>query len=288
MTKKTPDNRSACALLAVLVLYNRRLEESKTFTSLFRTSPAWDERVHLFVYDNSPVPMHAPGAFDDSGMHIHYLSDTSNPGVSRAYNAGGRMARQLQKPYLLFLDQDTLFPRDALSRYFNAIESYSDSPVVAPVLFHNGRIHSPCRQMLHAHLPLRAIEPGRVSTRGKGLLNSGMCIKLDAFDRVGGFDEKIPLDFADRDFMRRYGRHFDSFFLLDMACAHGFPDKESLDAREALTRFGYYCQGAKHSIKGCADACSLASMAFLRAARLSLRYKSVRFLSLLLRSFLKS
>jgi rhamnosyltransferase len=275
-------------LLAVLVLYKEKLEESKTFTSLFNTSPTWDERVHLLVYDNSPVPMHAQGAFDDSGGHIHYLSDTSNPGVSRAYNVGARIAKQLQKHYLLLLDQDTLFPPNALSRYFNAIESYNDSPVVAPMLFCDGRIYSPCRQVLHLHLPLRAIEPGTVSARGKSLLNSGMCIRLDAFDKAGGFDEKIPLDFADHDFMKRYRTHFDSFFLLDMACAHGFSDKENLDAGKALTRFGYYCQGARHSIKGVTDAFSLAPVAFLRAARLSARFRTLRFLRLLFRTLLRN
>jgi GT2 family glycosyltransferase len=217
-------------LLSILVLYKQRLEESKTFTSLFRTSPTWDERIHLLVYDNSPVPMHAPGAFDDSGGHIHYLSDTSNPCVSSAYNVGARIARELEKPYLLLLDQDTLFPRDALSGYLNAIETHKGCPLFAPMLLCDGKIYSPCRQMLHVHLTLRAMEPGRVSARGKSLLNSGMCIKLDAFDKVGGFDEKIPLDFADHDFMRRYHTHFDSFFLLDMACAHGFSDKENLNA----------------------------------------------------------
>ncbi len=275
-------------LLAVLVLYNQKLEESKTFRSLFNTSPAWDERVHLFVYDNSPVPMHAVGDFDAPDRRIYYLSDTSNPGVSRAYNIAARRARELKKPYLLLLDQDTLFPQGGIAAYIKAIETHKDCPVFAPILSCDGKIYSPCRQVLHLNLPLRAIAPGRISARGRSLLNSGMCIRLDAFDKVGGFDERIPLDFADHDFMRRYRTHFDSFFLLDMACAHGFSDKENHDAGKAFIRFGYYCQGAKHSIKGVADAFSLAPVAFVRAARLSARFRTLRFLRLLFRTFFRN
>ncbi|MGD0488026.1 MAG: glycosyltransferase [Syntrophorhabdales bacterium] len=274
-------------ILAILVLYKQKLDQSKTFLSLFG-SLSRIEDIFLFVYDNSPIPMHDLAEFASYSTTIQYLSDKSNPGVSKAYNTGARLAQSLKKQYILLLDQDTVFPKDAISGYVEAIKAHEDCALFAPVLECDGQIFSPCWHGFNIYLPLRNVLPGRVSTKNRSLLNSGMCIRLDAFDKAGGFDEKIPLDFADHDFMKRYRTHFDSFFLLDMACEHGFSDKENLDAGKALTRFGYYCQGARHSIKGVADAFSLAPVSFLRAARLSARFRTLRFFRLLFRTFLRN
>ena len=55
-----------------------------------------------------------PGSIVDGaeldGFRIHYISDPTNPGVSKAYNVGFELARQLNKKWLLLLDQDTVFP----------------------------------------------------------------------------------------------------------------------------------------------------------------------------------
>ncbi|MGD0230770.1 MAG: glycosyltransferase [Syntrophorhabdales bacterium] len=282
------DDRTGHVLLAVLVLYKENLWQSTTFSSLFSTFPDWGKEVHLLVYDNSPVPMHSLEEFTSSCRRIRYISDTSNPGVSSAYNKGFEIARQLRKEWLLLLDQDTAFPRDALRKYFTAIKAHDDSVLFAPVLANGGKIYSPCGHILNVNFPLRRIRRGKVSTGGKSLLNSGMCVRLDAFDRVGGFDEAIPLDFADHDFMKRYRQHFDSFFLLDMVCAHNFSDKERTDIDKAFARFAFFCKGAKNSAKGVLDAFSLLPLALLRATRLTLRFRSPAFLYLFLRTFFRN
>ncbi len=115
-----------------------------------------------------------------------------------------------------------------------------------------------------------------------------MCIRLDAFEKTGGFDEGIGLDFADHDFVRRYRRHFRNFLLIDVACRHGFSDKETSDIHVSLARFGRYCEGAKRSIKSFADPFSLLPVAIARAIRLTLRFRSIRFLKLLAQTFFRN
>jgi rhamnosyltransferase len=275
-------------LLAVLVLYGDKLERTRTFSSLLGSASRWPRSVHLLVYDNSPVPMHLPDELYSLDEHIQYVSDTSNPGVSKAYNMARRIARHLGKNWLLLLDQDTVFPAGALLQYLKAIESPAGVPLLAPVLMCDGRIYSPCRNVLNANWPLGSIRPGTIRARAKSLLNSGMCIRLDAFERIGGFDENIPLDFADHDFMKRYRKHFDSFVLLDVTCAHGFSDKGAQDRSQALARFRFYCLGAKNSIKSTADALSLFVVALVRASRLSARFKDPAFVLLFFTTFFRS
>jgi GT2 family glycosyltransferase len=274
-------------LLAVLVLYKERLEESATFSSLFGASHSFNERLRLLVYDNSPAPMHAVEEPRFEGGRVAYISDISNPGVSKAYNAGAQWARRLGCSHMLLLDQDTIFPQDAILAYINAIENNFDCALFAPLLVSGGRIYSPCRSVLNVNLPLRAIDAGRTSTRGVSVLNSGMCVAVDAFEKIGGFDEAIPLDFADHDFFKRYRRHFDSFLLLDVRCEHGFSDRETQDLDKALARFRFYCRGARNAIKGLADVVPLPALAFVRAARLSLRFGSPAFLHAFFRIFFR-
>jgi rhamnosyltransferase len=272
-------------ILAVMVLYKKRVGESETLLSLAKSSSGSPEKIDIVIYDNSPMPQWRDGERHHDGFRIHYVSDPSNPGVSKAYNVGFELAREMHKKWLLLLDQDTLFPEGALAVYAAHMEKHGEAALLAPMLVCERRIYSPCRQVLNVNFPLHSIRHGWVGTKGVSVLNSGMCVRVDAFERIGGFDERIRLDFADHDFMRRYRKNFANFLLIDMACQHSFSDKETSDVDISLTRFGHYCEGAKNSIKSLADPFSLLPLALVRAVRLSLRFRSLRFLKLLVRTF---
>jgi rhamnosyltransferase len=275
-------------VLAVIVLYQKRVGESETLLSLSKSSDRKAGKIDVMIYDNSPTPQWLDDGTWRDGFCIHYTSDPSNPGVSKAYNAGFELARQLNKKWLLLLDQDTVFPEDALAMYAINVERYAEPALLAPILVCDHRIYSPCRQVMNINFPLHVIQPGWVRTKGFSVLNSGMCIRLDAFERIGGFDEKIHLDFADHDFVRRYRKHFKDFLLIDMVCQHSFSDKETSDINTSLTRFDHYCEGAKNSMKSFADPFSLLPIALVRAARLSLRFRSVQFLKVFVQALSRS
>jgi GT2 family glycosyltransferase len=272
-------------LLAVLVLYNQRLATSKSFLSLLGNPPCVDERIHLLVYDNSPIPIGLDNGFTLTKGRGEYISDIENPGVSKAFNVGAQVARRQGCTHLLFLDQDTGFPRNALSTYVAGIEAHPDCNLFAPVLLSGKKIYSPCRNVLNLNAPLHRISPGLLPTRGLTILNSGMCVSVKAFEEAGRFDESIPLDFADHDFFRRYRSKFKSFVLFDIVCEHGFADNEASDLDPAVTRFGFYCKGARNSIKRPLDAFSIPLLAAIRAIRLSARFGNARFVRLLLHTF---
>jgi rhamnosyltransferase len=271
-------------ILAVLVLYKKRASESETLLSLAKSLDGTAGKIDILIYDNSPTPQWRNDGTQRDGFRIRYMNDPSNPGVSKAYNAGFELARQLNKKWLLLLDQDTVFPQGALAMYATNIEKCAEPALLAPMLVCDRRIYSPCRQVMHVNFPLHTIRPGWVRAKGFSVLNSGMCIRLDAFEKTGGFDEKIRLDFADHDFMRRYRKHFTDFLLIDIVCQHNFSGKETSDINTSLTRFDHYCEGAKNSMKSVADPFSLLPVALVRAARLSLRFRSIRFLRVLFRA----
>lgn len=263
--------------LAVLVLYNRTLDETETFRSLASWPEKTGEKLDLLVYDNSPTSMFA-GRADLGAFRIHYVHDKENPGVSKAYNEGARLGRQLGKNWLLLLDQDTIFPEDAPIAYELAMNEHPGAVLFAPILKAGGKIYSPCRYYLKRGFHPRSIQPGLHTIRHWSVLNSGMCISLPVFEQIGGFDERIGLDFADHEFINRFRRSFDRFVVVDAVCTHGFYDVERVSVESSVKRFALFCEGARASMRGPTDRILLPIQAALRAVKLCTRFKTGRFL----------
>jgi len=238
----------------------------------------------LFIHDNSPGAQPADAVA--APFCIEYRHDPSNPGVARAYNRGAQHAREQGKKWLLLLDQDTSFPADALQRYADAVAANPGIFLFAPRLFADGVLCSPCAYTAGIGRHLRSVDAGPMRLKGRGILNSGMLIRLDVFEKAGGFDERIPLDFADHDFCRRFADRYGEAYILDMDCGHGFSDREAASLESALARFAFFCQGARNSIRSPFDWLSYPLAVLARCSVLSLRYRTFRFWPLLLRGMI--
>ena len=271
-------------VLAVLVLYRRDLAATETFASLTCALEKCGSSMELYVYDNSPTPMALAGE-QYPNWRIHYIHDPANPGVSKAYNEGFRLAQQLGKKWLLLLDQDTVFPDNALSVYCHGIAKHRDMALFAPVLMASGRVCSPCRYRFRTGFHPGSVAAGVHAFQGRAVLNSGMLVAVDAFARCSGFDERIGLDFADFAFNNRLRRFYDKFCVLPMECSHGFSGAEDAEIDAVLQRFRLYCEGGRRSIDGVSAAICLALVVLVRSLRLTFRFRSLRFLAAYLRHF---
>ncbi len=266
-----------------MVLYNIRLEESKSFRSI-REMDSGDGDLNLFVYDNS-CQLQTIKAYE--GLHISYLHDSKNSGVSKAYNEGTAHARKHQKKWVLLLDQDTSLPATLVKNYWEATEQNSEPKLFVPILkLDNGKIFSPCAYRFKRGFYLDSIEKGIHSLQKLAPVNSGMLIDIDAFFEVGGYNNEVKLDFSDFQFIERFRKRYSEFYVMDVACEQDFSDGEVSLAGQAH-RFGYYCEGARNIEKnGLMDWLQYNAVVFLRAVRLSLRYKDLRFLHVYLTTFL--
>lgn len=271
------NDRGLNDILAVVVLYRKNLATTETFTSLSRSLQRLDSRLDLLVYDNSPEA--AEALETDQQWHIHYRHDPTNPGVSKAYNEGYLLARQLGKKWLLLLDQDTCFPDESLATYCDSINGQPEIAVFAPVLKADEIICSPCRYRFRTGFPLKSLAVGVHSFSGTALLNSGMLVQVAMFERCGGFDQRIRLDFADFVFNNRLRRHCESFFLLPLECRHGFSGVEKMSLAAALDRFRIFREGADRAEESLTDRLLYSLVVFKRCIRLTLQFRSLRFLA---------
>ncbi len=273
------------SLLIVLVLYKSDLESSDSFQSLDNCFKAHNASADIFIYDNSPQRLTIDLAYY---KNVHYVWDATNPGVSKAYNEGFSFAEKNGKKWLLILDQDTKFQPDFLTKYYAAWTDNPGACLFAPILkLESGEIYSPCKYKFPRTFLLKEIDLGITSIKDLSLLNSGIAIDTSTFKEVGGYDERLKLDFSDFEFIDRYRNIRNNFVVVDTTGIHGFSGfQDKLDA--SAIRFNRYCQSfvVMCSIRSnFIEQIMLVTIALARAIKLSLKFKSLQFIVIFLKIF---
>lgn len=266
-------------VLAVLVLYKCKLEDSSSFRTLNLSLKDFGGKLDVLVYDNSPISLYNESDFYIGNIKVHYISDSLNPGVSKAYNVGADYAYSKGKKWVLLLDQDTCFPINAIAIYADYIKE--GSALGAPILLSNDRCISPCFFRCGRGKALREYEIGMNEFRKISLLNSGLIIPLSLFTVSGGYNEKIALDFSDHYFIERLKKITSRYCLLEIECNHSLSASET-DINKILNRFGYYLKGAKEYSNW-----KFSIVAFLRTIKLTLKFRDVRFFRKYVKEYLK-
>lgn len=230
-------------ILVVVVLYGQRLWDCRTGRSLVEGMGG----LPLFVYDNSPAAQHTEEEF--AGMDARYVHDASNPGLSYAYNRAMDYALERGLNWLLLADQDTWFESGIVSKYVAAVAAHQDVQMFAPRISTGvGRYISPVRRRLFGPRPLESVSLGRLSLDRFCAINSGTFVNVEAMRQVGGYNERVPLDFSDFEFARRFGRLNDVFFVIDAECGQEFSN-EVQSMGQKMSRFRVFCTCAA----GCED-----------------------------------
>jgi len=253
-------------VLFVVVLYRKPAQESppiQLLTALSLTSV-------LFIYDNSPQPHDYPS-------QATYVHDPSNGGVSKAYNEAYKTASELEKKWMMLLDQDTSIDEGFLKVLAGSIAMHADACLFAPLLIDRRGVVSPFQWN-----GSRGIRLSRVGTT-LGLKyfrfqNSGLVVRSDAFAKVGGYDEEIDLDFSDIAFGERMRRITEKFVVVDYRLRHGFSETECVTADHALHRYQKFCRGAFALGRSLEKRWQFYLRALARGLKLSWRHKDASFL----------
>jgi len=240
--------------------------------------------LNVFVYDNSPDPQQIKNY---EGLTVTYFHDEKNSGVSKAYNVGADYANKGQMKWVLLLDQDTSLPSSILNKYHQAITENSNINLFTPVLkLKNGSIFSPSRYRFKRGFFVDSIKTGTHSLFEYAPVNSGMMIRVEAFQKVGGYNEKVKLDFADFQFVERFRKAYTTFFVLDVECEQDFSDQEG-SFQSQSDRFKYFCEGAKNiEDKSIWDWLQYNTVVFTRAVRLTMRFGKLSFIESYFKNFL--
>lgn len=262
--------------LVVIVIFETKVKDHW----LYKAHPnLFNNELVLSYFDNSKAAQNI-----DSSEKTLYFHNEKNMGVSSCFNRGFELADHLKKEYVLLLDQDTWFEPAAFHELVCLIKKYGKNYIYAP-LVQGTRLYSPFIQKLGL---AKIITKNQVSCgipiefKKECIINSGAIISLQIYNKIGGFNESIKLDFSDIMFFRKCKKNHIFFIIADVCFYHDLSGSKRQEANEAIHRFKYYCNGARESVK-CGEK-DLAFPVFRRVVLLVLRYRSIRPL-LILKSY---
>ena len=280
-------------VLFVIVLFKTRLTDSLTYNSLRTAVMSFlpEGQVDLLICDNSPVQeINQQDYENDKFFSVAYLHDPNNPGISLSYNRAAKFAVEKGKKWMLVLDQDSILPENSLDKYMEALITWPDYPIYTPQVYAQNVLLSPCRYFMHRGSPLPHVKSGVNTIIGKNVVNSGLLISLDAYQKVGGYDEKVWLYFSDFVFFNRLKEYYKEFVVVNCRIEHELSSSDYSNYEFAYKRFTYYCQGAKEASE---SSNTFAYFGYgltvgMRSILMCRRFKSLSFLEIFYNNFLRN
>lgn len=222
-------------ILYVIVLYHCSLKDSKTFLTL---KPSIN---NVIIFDNSEQAQNI-NEYVDGAVYIH---NKENLGLSKCYNKAALYAKENGYTWILLLDQDTDFSKINISDYIEAIQN-SGCQLVAPLVKFGSYTMSPMDFKHHYARLSKKHYAGVYPLKDISIINSGMCINVDAFIKCGGYNEKVFLDYSDHEFIRRFKQQYYEVFIIPKQIFQDFSVKND-NIGTAIKRFTLFCK----SIRGC-------------------------------------
>lgn len=223
-------------ILPVIVLYGQELCDSETYKSLLS-----DFDGQVFVYDNSPKPQNVLLA--DGGCRCTYVHDASNGGISKAYNYAVSYALKNGFEWILFLDQDSHFANGAIAVYDSAISMNPAEVIFVPQIYYSEKKAFSPVELGFWNVKGKFVSIGSHLWSDYSVVNSGMCVNLNAYNSVGGYEDKVRLDFADYCFIEKIKKKYRSFYRVDVDAYQNFSNSEN-DIKKMKRRFDLYLESA--------------------------------------------
>lgn len=261
-------------ILCVIVLYKTALYDSLSYKTCV-CSHLSDKDIGVFVYDNSPISMYT--SINSIGTEIEYYSDTNNSGISKAYNAASLYAKNKGYEWMLFLDQDTDFGYDNyINKCIDLIKKNPEANILVPIVKVGNEYFSPLKQTFLGRKKFSYIKNDFNKLGKSMIINSGILIRLETFLTVGGYNQRIPLDLADHQFIYKLSKVCSSFFLINYTIIQSFSnDVDSIDSLK--NRFCFYCIGSLNFEGSCLKIIEIFCALIKRLLSLTIRTKSLAF-----------
>lgn len=215
-------------LYALLVIYNRRCEESPSCEAL-RAMP--DARA--LVVDNSTVPNDNAAYCARRGFG--YAPMGGNVGLAKAYNRGiAWIKKNTTATHVLLLDDDTDIPEGYLEDMSAAAKRHPEKGIVLPLVYDEVGLLSPCA--INGFRVSRIQDPHELTPSSITAINSGMMLDLALFKEYT-YDEHYFLDYIDHAFMRDMKAKGVSFVVTECVLRQRFSGNERGNKKAARKRF---------------------------------------------------
>ena len=218
------------AFICIVVLYNKKMNESKTITKLFCLKDKYN--LQIKVVDNSTLSdLSEYNFFYARNYGIDYISMEGNTGLSKAYNAV--LEKVLKETsnlddFIIWFDDDTLIQEE----YFNVLQkeqARTNYDIYVPIVVgQDGIVWSP---NIAGFLKNKLIHDKYALLNGKNFnaINSCMAVRLRIYKNYR-YDERLFLDQVDHKFFSDQRERNKSFGILNVRVVQSFSQRsDNLD-----------------------------------------------------------
>lgn len=138
---------------------------------------------------------------------VTLLENQRNEGIAKTLNQGMEYWEEKGVPWVLSLDQDSVCPPDMLEQLISCIGIDENIAIVCPKILNEGQGIMPSKGTV-------------VNLDGKlcwidDVITSGTCMNVEKWRAVGGYDERLFIDFVDVDMCIRLRKQ--GFLILENA-----------------------------------------------------------------------
>lgn len=224
-------------MLIVVVIYEENIFSTNVYKSLLKYVTN-----RVYIFDNSKRCLF-DREIEDNWI---YNFNGSNDGISKAYNIASIFARKHNFQWMIFCDQDTIFPKNFVKTIITHIDNFPDIKLFVPnIILENGKFISPLRKYFCFTKASNKLRSGILEIEKYVIINSGMVVSLESFLQCGGYNEKVWLDYSDLQFIERFGRFNKNFYAINIIAKQNFSGLET-DTVKLVNRFKIFCDSVLH------------------------------------------
>jgi rhamnosyltransferase len=171
------------SVAAAVILYNPKDNVIQNIESYI------NQVSHLYILDNSKILDLSIKNFIIAFNKIDYIYNGRNLGIATALNIAAGKAIGKKYSYLLTMDQDSKAPINLVETLLDTANKSDKAGVISPL---HSNIFDTHQRDIDSKITI-------VNT----VMTSGNLISLDAYTKVGGFNEDLFIDYVDVDYCLR-------------------------------------------------------------------------------------
>ncbi len=224
--------------LIVVVIYEANLESSSTLQSLIKFQTYTPDFPEILVFDNSLENNFTAKYLENIA---HYKHEPVNTGVGGAYNYAANFAKSINKAWLILFDQDTKISDDYFKELQSSFNTFPNEKLFCPIVRANKKIISPAYYFAYRAFSFNKRKAGILKSSNFTVINSGLVIKLSELEKVGGYDNELPLDYSDHYFFWKYKKRNRNFVAINCENLHNLSSNSDYAFEPVYKRFKKYC-----------------------------------------------
>ena len=142
------------------------------------------------------------------------------------------------------MDQDTSLPIETYKVYAEKASGKTGNLIAAPIVLSNKKIISPAKYFFYRSIKFNKIDQKVLNFKYVSCINSGLMVDVNFFKLIGGYNEKLKLDFCDHDFIEKVKKTAYFLDILQLELIQDF-SSDNNTKKQSLARYKIFVKDIK-------------------------------------------